>query len=259
MLHKFEKDLTEITRLLKHGHHDQSTHGNRYRTIAGKPRKIHIGGTVGTIEYDHEGKPLKYGPEPPPKLNSDPSKMDAKIVEEKDEILSKQTEIWKSKLHDDELQSIKNYTGVEYVEMNSALREDRVDSSSNRNEIKAAQAGLLKGSLETPITVYRGLNVYGTTYDKVLNMMSGGVGQTFTDKAFVSTSINKSNAFGGNIRLNIVLPEGTKGAYVDPVSDVPGEREYLLPHSTKFKIIDHEVSVSNYHTFTLQAVPTEYK
>jgi hypothetical protein len=279
-----------LVREIKHlpGQHDQSTHGNRFRTIAGKPKKVHIGGTSGVLNYDEHGNPLVHGPELPPKkepktpkvqkepkpkkepkapkppkeLNSDPSEMDAKTIAQKKAYLSKQTTKWEATLKPEELKSIQNYTSSGFIYMNTALREDNVEGHSYESKINDAQSGLLKGSLKKPMTVYRGMNASGNNLQKILDTMDVGVGQTFTDKAFVSTSIDKNSAFGGNIKMHIILPEGTKGAYVDPVSSVPGEREYILPHHTKFKVISHKVD--NYfgdprHTFTLQAMPTDYE
>jgi hypothetical protein len=262
-----EADIREIVFLVKHfaGQHDQSTHGNRFRMIAGKPKKVHIGGTTGTLEYDHEGNPLNYGPEVPPlkkEPNTDTSEMDAKSRYERDTILTRQANDWLAKIEEDESDAIHLYTGGSYEEMNDALRENRVEDSDLSSEIKSAQTGLLKGSLDTPMTVYRGIDGNKYSIKKVLNMMSAGVGQIFTDKAFVSTSMDETKAFNGRVKLKIILPEGTKGAYVKSISKHSNEYEYLLPHSTKFKILSHDVEKNYYnydnHTFTLQAMPTEY-
>ena len=79
------------------------------------------------------------------------------------------------------------------------------------------------------------------------------MGLTFGDKGFSSTSIDKevSQRFANMPKqgimdpsdpqnlghmLKINVPKGSKGAYVDPISTVKGEREFLLDKNSKFKV-----------------------
>jgi hypothetical protein len=74
----FLKDIRETRILLKHGNHDQSTHGNRFRTINGNRVISQIGGKPGILQYDSHAKPIMTGPQ----LNFDNSKIEA-IYEKK--------------------------------------------------------------------------------------------------------------------------------------------------------------------------------
>ena len=44
------------------------------------------------------------------------------------------------------------------------------------------------------------------------------VGKVFSDKGFMSTSLEKGNAFGGGDLLEISVPKGSHGAYVGHIS-----------------------------------------
>ena len=64
---------------------------------------------------------------------------------------------------------------------------------------------------------------------------------TLENKAFTSTSVSKQEAanFGlgsSTAVMRINVPKGTKGAYIDKVSKISREKEFLLGRDTKFKI-----------------------
>lgn len=64
------------------------------------------------------------------------------------------------------------------------------------------------------------------------------IGKTISDPAFLSTSTGGSAAFGSrSVIFEIEAPKGTMGAYVDHISDFPGEREVLLAAGTKLKLL----------------------
>ncbi|WP_100331278.1 ADP-ribosyltransferase [Bacillus xiapuensis] len=64
------------------------------------------------------------------------------------------------------------------------------------------------------------------------------VGKTFTDYGFVSTNPLKDSTFieGSKTLMHIHVPAGTNCAYIDPISEYPGEEEVLLDKGTTFKI-----------------------
>jgi hypothetical protein len=108
------------------------------------------------------------------------------------------------------------------------------------------------------MTLYRGVKAYsGTSGEHLIEMFKNSVGQTFTDKAFISTAYDKDSAFGGTIELKIHTPAGLHGAYVDPLSINDGENEVLLPHSTKFtvKSFKEDPNWAGYYLVELDALP----
>ena len=67
------------------------------------------------------------------------------------------------------------------------------------------------------------------------------VGRVIQDKGFSSTSINSEIARSfaeknNGAQLQIHAPKGSKGAYLDPISEAIGEREVLLNKGQKFRI-----------------------
>ena len=100
-------------------------------------------------------------------------------------------------------------------------------------------------SLSTPITTFRGISEKDIA-DSISKLK---VGDTFTDKAFVSTSLNPKIgtrfARDKGIILEIVNPAGTKGVFPigfraevgKKLATGPGaESEWLLPRNTTFRI-----------------------
>jgi hypothetical protein len=78
-------------------------------------------------------------------------------------------------------------------------------------------------------------------------------GQIFTDKGYVSTTLDKTQVKGfigprgkeENILMNITVPKGSPGAYLETerlINIIPNadEREFLLPRNTKFKVTSIE-------------------
>jgi hypothetical protein len=57
------------------------------------------------------------------------------------------------------------------------------------------------------------------------------VGSIYRDRAYLSTSVGQQGpAFGGDTAFIIRVNEGTKGAFVQPVSAFTHEREFLMGH-----------------------------
>lgn len=92
-------------------------------------------------------------------------------------------------------------------------------------------------SLDEDIIVYRGVN--GLFFDgKQLDIADIKPGQIINDKATVSTSLLKDKAYGQNdIMLEILVPKGTKGAYIESFVGGYSQQEFLLGRNTKFKAI----------------------
>lgn len=110
---------------------------------------------------------------------------------------------------------------------------------------------LSRSKLEQDIKVFRAmnLNAFGAKEEGLRDALNRGdleylksnlLGQVFEDKGFMSTTIGGGKAtFGGEIKMTIEVPKGmNKGAYIQPVSAVPSENEFLLPPGSKLIIKD---------------------
>lgn len=139
---------------------------------------------------------------------------------------------------------LKDYTGSGYY-VNKILREEGFDpgkfpSSGMTQKVNALDSALKQGQLTESIKLYRGLS----SSQLEAGFAAGAIkpGMTITDPGFMSTSINGKNAFSGNIRYNLFAPAGTKGLYVQDISQHSGEREFLLPRNTTIRVLKIEKS-----------------
>jgi hypothetical protein len=73
------------------------------------------------------------------------------------------------------------------------------------------------------------------------------VGAVFTEKGFVSTTTKKSATFDG-LKLRITASEGTRGAYIAPISGYDLEEEVLLPSGTTFEVTEWDGKVLHVRT-----------
>ena len=86
--------------------------------------------------------------------------------------------------------------------------------------------------------------------DELSNVMANSdfakslVGTTFSDPAFVSTSIDpevpKRVGFSGACEMEIYCPEGTEGVYGGDQARITDEREFILQRGTQFVVTDAE-------------------
>lgn len=149
----------------------------------------------------------------------------------------------------DERNSIKEYSYLNYRDINSSLRDpsslDPSDQQWVTEEIAHLDSAVAKGAAPVDMTVYRGVEAYGGTLD----YFAQNVGKVVQDNAFGSTSLNVETASrfaddGGGI-ITIRIPQGYPGLYLGPLSgyelnnNLTPEYEYLLPRGTKFAVIDY--------------------
>jgi hypothetical protein len=124
--------------------------------------------------------------------------------------------------------AVKRYTGSDYYSINSSLRGGQIP---DENLIRKIDQGLNRGYLERNTILSRGVS------QDIFKDMN--IGDVFTDHGYISTTVNERASFGG-IKIRIEAPAGTKGQAVDTISRHRGEREFLLPRGTKFKILERK-------------------
>ena len=62
----------------------------------------------------------------------------------------------------------------------------------------------------------------------------------FDGSGISSTSLMQSTAFQREISLQILLPKGAAGAYLDTISEFQGEYEILLQKNSRLRIVKAE-------------------
>lgn len=154
---------------------------------------------------------------------------------------------WAETLSKETQSAIRDYTGTKYRNINAVLRGITHDfDPGNRERAARIHSALQQSSIPSACTVYRGasleaLGAYRNLSDDQL------VGLVLIDRGFMSTSLNSGDAFGGEIRLEIHVPEGAQGAYVGYLSECGHyESEVLFDRRQRLEITDvHRDSFGN--------------
>jgi hypothetical protein len=169
---------------------------------------------------------------------------------EKQQLICNYANQWREKLSDDEFYALKDYTREEpnyYKNINKKLRGKALFfEDGNRERADLIHNALQKAEVPVSCTVYRGgppemLGKYRNITDDEL------VGKVLLDKGFMSTSTIKGSEFGGNVKLEIYVPAGAKGAYLSSgISAVgQGEHELLFDKGCRMKIVSVSYDIWN--------------
>jgi hypothetical protein len=140
-----------------------------------------------------------------------------------------------------EKEGMRVYTGGTYREMNAYLRGLSTNiSPANKKHIENAKKGFRPAPEPMLLRRGTGANQFQTlgVQRGDTSLLWGLTGKTFEDKGFLSTSAAGRAAFGGEVALEIELPEGAPCMWVDNFSQHPGENEMLLPPGMQFKILN---------------------
>ncbi|MDU3305721.1 MAG: ADP-ribosyltransferase [Lachnospiraceae bacterium] len=139
---------------------------------------------------------------------------------------------------------IRDYTGLGYQPMNTALREGKLDSETGTVKQNIIELhNLLKNyHTSTEITLYRGVDSNITMVPgkrKGLDQFSDEelCGKILGDKAFVSTSLREDTAFNKPTVLVLNASAGTRGAYLGDIGTQGDEEsEFLMDCGQLFKV-----------------------
>jgi hypothetical protein len=199
-------------------------------------------------QFTESGKPEeaeggKPGEEKPEETGAGPSKVPAAATTE-------------------ELAAVGQYQNDDvFTDLNDKLRRgddwDEDDASTDPKVLddvtKQLDNLVDKFSVTQETTVYRGVNY--PIARQIAADWAKGEKPTFSDKGFVSTSLDRSIAedFGGDI-FEIVLPPGQRAFDVASLKlSKANEREILLPRGMQFQVLAVEkIDQKNYH---IRAVP----
>jgi hypothetical protein len=146
--------------------------------------------------------------------------------------------------------AVSEYRGAAYAPMNSvlrgqkelygdpigqALKEYGYTKKTLNEEMRHLDSAISKSKVPENIVVHRGM--------RLPENPESLLGAHITDKAYVSTSLEKGVAQGfrpgqppPSAVVSIKVPKGATGIYVDAAMQHLWERELLLPRNTKIKI-----------------------
>lgn len=136
--------------------------------------------------------------------------------------------------------ALEDYTGGGYNSLNKYLRHGEFPPYEKTPGVVIDLQNNLDNSFKNAPLVPENLVAYRAINKDVVKDLKPG--DTFRDKGFISTSISPkivSYLDEGDLGLEIRVPKGTKGIYVEKVSRFKGEKELLLNRGTKFRVIEN--------------------
>lgn len=156
-------------------------------------------------------------------------------------------------LTEDQRHAVKAYSGengiLNYKGMNKLLRmgEEAIPETwrpAVKKLVNDCAEALEHNVLEEDAISYRGVPLH--TVSKMLGFDVSKLTtadaerllrSSFKENGFYSSAISKNSSFSG-VKITTIIPKGTKGMYIAPVSEFPAEKELLLQRGTEFKVKD---------------------
>ena len=212
----------QVEDFLKHGEHDQKTHGNwasgNYENLADW--------------FKDEVKVFA-------------SKTDQEVYF-MEKLFSQRLKGFTEMAHPEFSAAISLYEGSGSYEMNEALRDPQISDDGYMGTVNSLDKAIETApALSEELIAYRGVNGKGLKFFETLK-----VGDTYEDKAYTSTTIDAGVAqqFGRTYTDGLVfrmkLPAGTKGifpaGYHEPMygwTPSTTEAEFLMPRNSKFTVV----------------------
>lgn len=121
--------------------------------------------------------------------------------------------------------AVDRYTGDTFLELNGRMR------SGDLGDPEIARLDSAMRPLPHDLVVKRtvGLEAFESMGATGADDLDGMVGKSFSDKAFLSTSLGDPYAGGlGGVTMHIATPRGTRGILAAEFSRNPSEREVIL-------------------------------
>lgn len=155
-------------------------------------------------------------------------------------ILRKESEDWINNLTEKEKHAIEKYTYNSgdkkpnrfFERLNAMLRGDAPEDKKLRAYAETISGALRKNSLKHDVICYR--NMEFNPYEKY------PVGKIFIDAQFISTSVSSKAALDNPFKMILLVPKGSKGAYIENISKYPKQREFLLDKGCKMRILSKQ-------------------
>ncbi|KYM65508.1 hypothetical protein A2U16_03145 [Fusobacterium necrophorum subsp. funduliforme] len=137
-------------------------------------------------------------------------------------------------LTQDELRAFGVYTGSGYLDINDYLLKKKNNNNFLDKIIDTIEKVMDKFETDENILAYRGVKDWHYRNIQIGDVIETGM--------FTSTSLreNIAKGFACSTVFEIEIPKGTKGIYIGQNSAHPHEREFLLSHELKYKVLRRE-------------------
>lgn len=151
--------------------------------------------------------------------------------------MRKEYDPWIEMLSKDEKHAIRKYTknSLEedkenkfYQRLNAMLRGDSPEDVYLRGYADTISTALRKQPLQKDIICFRNLDV--DPFEGIPCNKSKTIDQ------FFSTSVIETRTMKGDYHITILVPRGTPGAYIEKLSRVPNQREFLIDKDIEYKV-----------------------
>lgn len=153
--------------------------------------------------------------------------------------------------------ALRTYTGESYTKINGGLRKGNATAKIEAT-IGNARAGLRP--IPQDVNAYRGMGS-GTAFGFVKNrkitkaQLDELVGKSYHDPGFTSTATEGDGyGYGQRIRAKIAVPAGTRGAFVEGITQNKGENELVLDAGTHYRISGYEQAADGKVTLYMEVV-----
>lgn len=145
---------------------------------------------------------------------------------------------------ENEKEALNYYTTHEYSKINDYLRGNQTAGTFIQDKVLNITNAIEKADIEENLVAWRGTYLNNFTQGEWLKNkpIAQWVDQTIDDRAFSSTAVLKNSAFTSKpIFMQILVPKGSKGAYINAISNFKDvEYEMLFQKGSKFTIIEAE-------------------
>lgn len=153
-------------------------------------------------------------------------------------VLREDSNEWIDRLSSEEIRAIKKYTKNSgdpkddkfYARLNSMLRGDIPEDDTLKYYSDVISGAIAKFELKHDIICYRSVK-----HNPVEGMK---VGDIYEPKQFISTSVSISGVLKGDYFITFLTPKGSKGAYIELLSEYPKQRELLFDKNLKYRILE---------------------
>ncbi len=153
-------------------------------------------------------------------------------------VLREDSNEWINRLSSEEIRAIKKYTKNSgdpkddkfYARLNSMLRGDIPEDDTLKYYSDVISGVIAKFELKHDIICYRSVK-----HNPVEGMK---VGDIYEPKQFISTSVSISGVLKGDYFITFLTPKGSKGAYIELLSEYPKQRELLFDKNLKYRILE---------------------
>ena len=157
------------------------------------------------------------------------------------ELLRKDAEAWIEGLSEAQKQSIRKYSfnlgdkkpNRFFERLNTLLRNGEI----NKNPRMKEHADRISESIEKFKLSHNVIAYRESDFDF---SMGAKVGEFFTPKQFISTSVRRNGTLTGGYAYKLYVSKGRKAAYIEFLSHFPNQRELLIDKDAIFKVLSRQ-------------------